>query len=77
MAINADFPYHINVYNNDLSSYAGPSTFNNIVSSTYFANYTKQASQYLFNTFTPVSPGDYSNNKILLFLSCLSYIGTL
>lgn len=75
IAINSDFPYHINAYSNDVQSYKGPVVIPAMTTSTYFANYTAQAQNFPFHTFTPLANGDFSNNKILLFIACWSYDG--
>lgn len=73
MAINSDFPYHINVYGHN-KVYVGPSSFTSTAISTYYVNYTLQATGFKFNTFSPSAiDGSYENNKILLFLSCWHY----
>lgn len=75
IAINSDFPYHINAYSNDVQTYQGPQIIGGPTTSLYYANYTDQAKNFPFHTFTPLANGDFSNNKILLFISCWSYVG--
>ena len=71
----SNFAYHLNVANNvnvmsGGTSFSTPTTYNTTKS------YSGIASGNLFTTFTPVSGSDYSNIKIITYLSCFGFAGT-
>ena len=52
------------------TTFSTPTTYNTTKS------YSTIASGNLFTTFTPVSGSDYSNIKIITYLSCFGFAGT-
>lgn len=72
----SDFPYHLNVFNNVLAENA--KSFTATTSYTILKSYSSMATSegYSYTTFTPVSGSDFSNMKIITFLSCFGFNGT-
>jgi hypothetical protein len=75
IAVNSTLACHINIYSNVILG-TGTNPFSSKQTFTTTLNYSSQASASPFSSFVPKSGNDYSNMKILVFLTCFGLIAT-
>lgn len=71
---SSNFPYHLNLINNlnvrSTTTFTAPTTYSTN------KNYSQATNGNLFTTMTPISGSNYSNIKIITYLSCFGFHGT-
>ena len=76
LVLDRNFQYHLNLFTNHVAY--GANTFTGATSLSVLADYTALANSYSYryNSFSPINGTDYSQNKIVTFVSCVGFYGT-
>ena len=69
--VDSSFDYHLNLFSNVIVLYSVNDTTTKFYNAVY--DYTGLANTYgyKYNSFTPIGASDYSQNIIVVFISCI------